>query len=49
MPRGSASEAAFLEDSLVLGTIPGVERFERLRQVSPKNDYHHGCTTNLLV
>lgn len=25
-----------------LAGIPGVQRFERLRQVSPKNDYHFG-------
>lgn len=39
---GSSAEATFLEDSLVLATIPGVERFERLRQVSRKNDYRFG-------
>lgn len=39
---GSPAEAAFLEDSLLLAAIPGVERFERLRQVSPKNDYRFG-------
>ena len=26
----------------VLARIPGVERFEQLRQVSPKNDYDFG-------
>ena len=41
-PRGSAAEASFLADGMVLGTIPGVERFEQLRQVSPKNDFHFG-------
>jgi hypothetical protein len=39
---GSAEEAAFLEDALVLAAIPGVERFERLRQVSAKNEYRFG-------
>ncbi|MCU1549489.1 MAG: Dabb family protein [Glaciihabitans sp.] len=36
---GSAEEASFLADATVLATIPGVERFERLIQVSPKNDF----------
>lgn len=31
---GSAEEADFLEAALVLADIPGVETFERLRQVS---------------
>ena len=39
---GSAEEGAFLNDAKVLGNIPGVERFEQLRQVSPKNDYAFG-------
>jgi len=39
---GSAAEGAFLNDARVLGNIPGVERFEQLRQVSPKNDYAFG-------
>lgn len=41
-PAGSAAEARFLADAMVLTTIPGVERFERLNQVSPKNDYRFG-------
>lgn len=40
--RGSAEERRFLEDALVLTEIPGVKAFERLRQVSPKNDYSFG-------
>ena len=40
--KGSASEAAFLKAADVLETIPGVEKFEKLRQVSPKNDYSFG-------
>jgi hypothetical protein len=32
----------FLEAADVLATIPGVEKFEKLRQVSPKNDYSFG-------
>ena len=42
MPKGSAAEAAFFAASEVLRTIPGVERFERLRQVSRKNDFRYG-------
>lgn len=41
-PPGSAEEGAFLRDALELATIPGVEKFEQLRQVSPKNDYAFG-------
>jgi hypothetical protein len=40
--KGSAEEAKFLEDALVLTQIPGVEKFERLRQVSPKNNFNFG-------
>ena len=39
---GSAKERAFLEAALVLQAIPGVGKFERLRQVSPKADYAFG-------
>ncbi len=39
---GSAEEGAFLRDAKVLAHIPGVEKFEQLRQVSPKNDYAFG-------
>jgi hypothetical protein len=39
---GSDAEAAFLRDALVLETIPGVQKFERLRQVSPKADFAFG-------
>lgn len=39
---GSVEEAAFLEDAKVLAAVPGVEAFEQLRQVSPKNDYAFG-------
>ncbi len=41
-PRGSAEEASFLRDGMALAGIPGVERFEQLKQVSPKNDFHFG-------
>lgn len=41
-PEGSPEEAAFLEKAKILANIPGVEKFEQLRQVSPKNDYRFG-------
>ena len=41
-PKGSAPEAAFLADARALAAIPGVEAFEQLRQVSPKNDFDFG-------
>jgi hypothetical protein len=40
--RGSAEERSFLEAGMALADIPGVQKFEQLRQVSPKNDYHFG-------
>jgi Stress responsive A/B Barrel Domain len=39
---GSAEEKAFLEAADVLADISGVEKFEKLKQVSPKNDYAFG-------
>ena len=41
-PAGSPAEADFLSAAEVLATIPGVERFEKLRQVSGKNDFDFG-------
>ncbi|NMD07180.1 MAG: Dabb family protein [Phyllobacteriaceae bacterium] len=41
-PQGSAAEAAFLKSADILATIPGVQMFEKLRQVSRKNDYAFG-------
>jgi hypothetical protein len=41
-PKGSPAEADFLHAGEVLADIPGVQRFERLRQVSPKNQYCFG-------
>jgi hypothetical protein len=39
----SAQEKEFLADAKkILAKIPGVEHFEQLRQVSPKNDYRFG-------
>lgn len=39
---GSQAEQAFLDAAMILARIPGVEKFERLNQVSPKNDYRFG-------
>lgn len=42
-PAGSELESKFLtEGKRILAAIPGVEKFEALRQVSPKNDFRHG-------
>jgi hypothetical protein len=41
-PNGSPAEKAFLSAADVLQKIPGVEKFEKLRQVSPKSDYSFG-------
>ncbi len=39
-PKDSAAARGFLDEGeRILRAIPGVERFEALRQVSPKNDY----------
>lgn len=39
---GSLKEKAFLRDAQVLAEIPVVQKFEVLRQVSPKNSYAFG-------
>ena len=40
--KGSAAERKFLADADVLKKIPGVKKFEKLRQVSRKNAYAYG-------
>lgn len=41
--ENSSEEKKFLADAKkILAKIPGVEKFEPLRQVSPKNDYRFG-------
>jgi hypothetical protein len=40
--RYSDAETAFLEAAKILTGIPGVKKFEQLKQVSPKNDYTFG-------
>jgi hypothetical protein len=41
-PQGSPEEKAFLEAGTALAAIPGVQKFEQLREVSPKNGYAFG-------
>ena len=41
---GSAEECDFLEAAEHLATIPGVEAFELLAEVSPKNGYRFGIS-----
>jgi heme-degrading monooxygenase HmoA len=41
---GSEQERDFLAAQAALGNIPGVEAFELLREVSPKNDFRFGCS-----
>jgi len=41
---GSAEERHFLEAAEDLATIPGVEAFELLAEVSPKNGYRFGIS-----
>ena len=43
-PEGSVEERDFLEAAAGLATIPGVERFELLSEVSPKNRYRFGIS-----
>ena len=40
--QGSAEEKAFLAAADALKRIPGVENFEKLKQVSPKNKFTFG-------
>src|SRR4249919_278345 len=41
---GSPEAAAFLAEAETLGSIPGVEAFEILRQVGKKNDFDYGIS-----
>jgi heme-degrading monooxygenase HmoA len=41
---GSEDERSFLEAAARLEAIPGVEAFELLHEVSPKNDYRFGIS-----
>lgn len=40
--KGSPAESAFLADAMILAAIPGVTRFEQLRQTSKKTDFAFG-------
>ena len=42
--EGSPEEADFLKANAQLASIPGVEAFELMREVSPKNDYRFALT-----
>ena len=42
--EGSEEEQHFLEAAAGLAAIPGVEAFELLREVSPKNSYRFGIS-----
>jgi len=41
---GSADESSFLAANRALKAIPGVDAFEVLRQVSPKNEFTFGVS-----
>ena len=43
-PEGSGEEADFLDAIARLEGISGVEAFELMREVSPKNDFRFGVT-----
>jgi Stress responsive A/B Barrel Domain len=43
-PEGSAGEEGFLEAAERLASVPGVEAFELLAEVSPKNGYRFGIS-----
>ncbi len=42
--EGSPEEASFLDALRALVAIPGVEAFEVVAEVSPKNDYRYGVS-----
>ena len=43
-PAGSGDESDFLAAAERLATVPGVEAFELLDEVSPKNDFRFGIS-----
>jgi hypothetical protein len=43
-PEGSAEEADFLAAIAALEAVPGVEAFELMNEVSPKNGFRYGLT-----
>ena len=46
---GSEQERDFLAAQAALGAIPGVEAYELLREVSPKNGFRFGCSMEFAV
>lgn len=43
-PKGAAEESAFLAAAASLSGIPGVRKFESLRQTSKKNEFDYGLS-----
>ncbi|RRB09957.1 Dabb family protein [Larkinella knui] len=43
-PAGSEAEQNFLDEARKLAAIPGVQNFECLKQISPKNPYDFGLS-----
>jgi hypothetical protein len=43
-PKGSSEEQAFLAAAQQLASIPGVEKFEALKQISQKNNFEWGLS-----
>lgn len=43
-PAGSAAEREFIDAAAELGRIPGVEAFDILSEVSPKNGFRFGIS-----
>jgi len=43
-PKGSSEEREFLQVAAALALIPGVKKFESLRQISKKNDFDYGLS-----
>jgi hypothetical protein len=42
--KGSAEERSFLDAAMKLAAIPGVEKLECLKQISPKNNFDFGLS-----
>ena len=43
-PQGSYEETSFLNAAKALVSIPGVQNFQCLRQISPKNKFEYGLS-----
>jgi heme-degrading monooxygenase HmoA len=43
-PKGSSEEREFLQAAKTLAKIPGIQKFELLRQISKKNDFDYGLS-----